>query len=171
MRYELEYCPKCGDAAYLDSNKEIKCHSCDFAGNPQIVFPVCPICRKVSLNFNDNKVACTDKECEYSATAGSAALDYIYKVLGYSDNANQNENLSEYAIYCPDCGGEAVHDLDKDVVFCYTCGGGWTNTQFMVCEYCGNVTMKESFYKDKGLCQDCMDEEEAENDEDDDGFN
>ena len=102
MKSEHRYCPMCGDAAFLDSKNEISCHSCDFSGNPQMVFPVCPMCQSTRLNVDDKRVTCTEEGCGYSATAEKASLDYIYKMLGFDDDKSQSWDLQEYAINYPD---------------------------------------------------------------------
>ena len=155
MINEPRPCPLCGDTAFLDSRNEIECHSCSFVGNPQIVFPVCPICMNTSLDYCDNKVACSNNECGYSATAGDVSLVYIKRILGYDANANQPGEQSQYAIYCPDCNGDAVYDFERDVVLCYSCGGGWTNHQFMRCAECGEIRLNDEMYDN--ICTDCKD--------------
>ena len=159
----VKYCPMCGDAAFLDSKNEISCHSCDYTGNPQIVFPVCPSCNEISLNHSGNMVTCMNKGCGYSASAGDASLDYVRKTLGYDAENIRPEAISQFAIYCPNCMGDAVHDIGRDVVFCYSCGDGWTNTQFKQCMECGEIKLKEEMYED--ICLNCKEWEI----EDDDG--
>lgn len=165
MKGEIKYCPICGEPEYLDAKDEIKCRSCDFIGNPQIVSPMCPVCQEVSLGFGDGKVMCA--KCGYTASAEKASLDCIYKVLGYIEKENEVGGLRHYVVDCPDCNGDAVYDPKRDVVFCYTCGEGWTNTQFRECKICGEIKLRGDLVPN-GICEDCeweMEEREKEDDE------
>jgi len=154
------HCPVCGEVEFIDSNYEISCRSCNYTGNPQIVFPLCPVCKKASLKYDNNKVICKFKECGYSGTSEKASTDCVSNLLG--DNGNsKTDRLVNKAIWCPDCSGEAVHDFDNETVYCYSCGGGWTNKQFQECESCGYIKLTEEMTD--GVCLDCYD---CDNDDD-----
>jgi len=94
----------------------------------------------------------------------NTSIDCIHKVQGYIEKENEAGALRQYAIDCPDCDGDAVYDPEKDIVFCYTCGGGWTNTQLRECRMCGEIKLREDTIPD-GICGDC--EWEMEDDDDD----
>jgi ribosomal protein S27E len=103
---------------------------------------------------------CKNTECGFSAKAEAASLKCIYRIFGYNDEKMQHEDISQYAIFCPDCSGEAVYDHNIDIVYCYTCGGGWTNKQFRECESCGEIKLRDEMTDE--ICQDCLDLEDDE---------
>ena len=118
----------------------------------QTTVVTCPQCFQDAAVIDDG-LKCLF--CRYTADGEDAAESYISAMFGQSKYRTIKNGGVWPQHMCPECGAEALVDMDEGEFICFSCGMSWEGWALQKCERCNEFYVP---IDDLLTCEDCFDE-------------